>query len=106
MILHLLNKGFLGLTSSRKGTLCLILFFCSMVPMTVLCAISKMDGTAYGICLSALCSAIVAIFCHTQSQTDQAAMATPTVSSIISTVETAIKSGPPDNLPISGVEPQ
>lgn len=71
LFIHQLNKGILGLTSSRKGALCMMLFFCSLIPMTVLCLLGRIDGTAYGICLSAVTTAVVAVFCHTQSQTDQ-----------------------------------
>jgi hypothetical protein len=71
MLVHQLSKGFLGLTSSRKGVLSLLLFLGSQLPMTVLCFLGKIDGTAYGICVSAVTTAVVAIFCHTQSKTDQ-----------------------------------
>jgi hypothetical protein len=70
-IIQQLSKGFLGLTSSRKGTLCLILFFCALLPMTLLCVFGKLDSTAYATCMSAITVAVTAIFCHTQSKTDQ-----------------------------------
>jgi len=99
MLLEKLTKGFLGLTSSRKGVLSMMLFFCALAPMTVLCFLGKLDGTSYAACMSAITVAVVAVFCHTQSQTDQILNAPPTISSVVSTVETAIKSGPPENLP-------
>lgn len=68
------TSGIKGLLSSRKGTLCLILFFCSLAAMTGLCAVGRIDGTAFGVCLSVVTSSIVAVFCQTQSKTDQAAM--------------------------------
>jgi len=71
MLVHQLSKGFLGLTSSRKGMLSLLLFLGSQLPMTILCFLGKIDGTAYGICVSAVTTAVVAVFCHTQSKTDQ-----------------------------------
>jgi len=120
MLLDQLTKGFLGLTSSRKGTLCLLLFFFSLTTMTVLCLLGKLDGTAYGICLSAVTTAVVAVFCHTQSKTDQI-LGTPGLppppqqSSLTSSlIETIIGPGGNSNqinsapvIPIvSGVDPQ
>ncbi len=83
--MSLWKKGIQGLFSSRKGTLCLILFFGAVIPMTILCALGKLDGTAYGVCLSALTGAVVAIFCHTQSKTDQI-LGAPTIMSTIQNV--------------------
>jgi len=117
MLLDQLTKGFLGLTSSRKGTLCLLLFFFSLTTMTVLCLLGKLDGTAYGICLSAVTTAVVAVFCHTQSRTDQilGIPGSPPQSSLTSSlIETIIGPGGNSNqinsapvIPIvSGVDPQ
>lgn len=71
MVLRQLTNGFLGLTNSRKGVMCLILFFCSLAPMTYLCFHGKLDSTAYAACMSALTVAVTAIFCHTQGKIDQ-----------------------------------
>lgn len=71
LIIHQLTKGLLGLASSRKGALCIILFFCSLAPMTYLCFLGKLDSIAYAGCMSAITVAVTAIFCHTQSRTDQ-----------------------------------
>jgi hypothetical protein len=126
-IKHKLSNGFLGLTNSRKGVICLILFFCSLIPMTYLCFHGKLDSTAYAACMSAITVAVTAIFCHTQSKTDQMSMNNPTgpmgpigpmgpmgpmnpigmggfplnqtISSVVSTAETVIGTGPPANLP-------
>lgn len=94
-----LTKGIVGLVESRKGILCLIMFFCSIIPMTILCFLGRLDGTSYAICMSALTTAVVAVFCHTQSQTDQAAMTAPPLTAIVNGVESIIGSGPPVNLP-------
>ncbi len=64
-------KGIKGLFQSRKGTLCLILFFWSLAPMTYLCFYGKLDSTAYAACMSGITVALTTIFCHTQSRTDQ-----------------------------------
>lgn len=88
ILIHQLSKGFLGLTSSRKGILSLLLFVGSQLPMTILCFLGKIDGTAYGICMSAVTTAVVTVFCHTQSKTDQMLGTTqfPPPTSIIDTV--------------------
>lgn len=92
MLVHQLSKGFLGLTSSRKGILSLLLFIGSQLPMTILCFLGKIDGTAYGICVSAVTTAVVAVFCHTQSKTDQM-LGTPQLPLPSSTIDTMINAG-------------
>jgi hypothetical protein len=93
-LVHQLSKGFVGLMSSRKGVLSLLLFAGSQIPMTILCFLGKIDGTSYGICVSAVTTAVVAIFCHTQSKTDQ--MLGKSQFSFPSTIDTIL--GPNGNM--------
>lgn len=70
----MISKGIKHLLESKKGTLSLIVFFCSLLPMTALCCFGRLDSTAYAACMSAITVAVTAIYCHTTSQTEQAAM--------------------------------
>lgn len=81
-----LTDGLTGLCRSRKGTLCMLLMFSCLIPMTVLCYLGRIEGYAYGYCMTALTTAAVAVFCHTQSQTDQAAINCPPAAGILGTV--------------------
>ena len=59
-------NGLKGLLSSRKGTLCLLV----LTSMSILAALSKIDGMAF----AAGCSIISSIYCFTQHRADIASM--------------------------------
>jgi hypothetical protein len=65
MINNRLINGFLGLTDSRKGVLCLLVLNC----LTILTAIGKVDGIAF----CGGCTLISSIFMYTH-QRQQIAM--------------------------------
>ncbi len=64
-----LTNGLLGLCSSRKGALSLII----VVAVSILALLGKVEGISY----AAVIATVQVLFCWTQSSTDKAAMRVP-----------------------------
>lgn len=75
-------NGIVGLASSRKGTLSLLILSC----LSVLTFLGHIDGTAF----SAGCVLISSVFCFTQSKTDCASMGMPSGAAMIQAVKETI----------------